>query len=408
MGAETPTLTAFVARMTLPEINLAAWGSLVYPISLAIEGPIIMLLAASTALASDVAAYKKLFRYMLIMSITLTAIHLMVAFTPLFYVVAENLLKVPVELHESGRLGLQIMTPWTIMIAWRRLNQGVMIKYGNSRAVVMGTAIRLVALISVLIIGMNYTGWSGIKTGAMAVAIAVTMEALYAHVAVQKILKTYLPHSSDAKPITRDSFVSFYFPLAITPLLTLLIHPAGAAGMSRMPDALASLAAWPVVWGLVFLLRSMAFAFNEVVVSLAGKPDGIMQLRRFARILALSTVSLLAVIAFTPLSEIWYGKVTGLSGKLTHFSSIATMFAVLMPGYQVYQSWYGGLLVHHHQTRGISEAVMVYVCLALAGLLFGTQYATVPGIYWTINVLVFSGLCQTFFLRYRYRGISIQ
>ena len=152
----------------------------------------------------------------------------------------------------------------------------------------------------------------------------------------------------------------------------------------------------------------MAFAFNEVVVSLAGKPEGIMQLRRFARILALSTVSLLAVIAFTPLSEIWYGKVTGLSGKLTHLSSIATMFAVLMPGYQVYQSWYGGLLVHHHQTRGISEAVMVYVCLALAGLWFGAQYATVPGIYWTINVFVFSGLCQTFFLRYRYRGISIQ
>ena len=112
LGAETPTLTAFVARMALPEINLAAWGSLVYPISLAIEGPIIMLLAASTALASDVAAYKKLFRYMLIMSITLTAIHVMVAFTPLFYVVAENWLKVPVELHESGRLGLKIMTPY--------------------------------------------------------------------------------------------------------------------------------------------------------------------------------------------------------------------------------------------------------------------------------------------------------
>ncbi len=101
MGAETPTLTAFVARMTQPEINLAAWGSLVYPISLAIEGPIIMLLAASTALASDAAAYKKLFRYMLIMSIALTAIHVMIAFTPLFYIVAENLLKIPIELHES-------------------------------------------------------------------------------------------------------------------------------------------------------------------------------------------------------------------------------------------------------------------------------------------------------------------
>ncbi|MBN4081419.1 hypothetical protein JYT44_03550, partial [Caldithrix abyssi] len=249
MGTETPTLTAFVARMTQPEINLAAWGSLVYPISLAVEGPIIMLLAASTALATDKAAYTKLFKYMIVMSVTLTAIHVLIAFTPLFFVVAGGLLKVPPELHEPGRIGLQIMTPWTIMIAWRRLNQGVMIKYGNSRAVVMGTIIRLTTLITVLSIGMNFMGWSGITTGSAAVAISVTMEALFVHVTVQKILKTSLPISSEASPLTRNFFIHFYLPLALTPLMTLLIHPVGAAGMSRMPVPLASLAAWPVVYG---------------------------------------------------------------------------------------------------------------------------------------------------------------
>ena len=52
MGIESPMLAAFVARMTAPEITLATWGSLVYPISLVVEGPIIMLLTASTALAN--------------------------------------------------------------------------------------------------------------------------------------------------------------------------------------------------------------------------------------------------------------------------------------------------------------------------------------------------------------------
>ena len=99
MGIESPMLTAFVARMALPEINLAAWGSLIYPISLAVEGPIIMLLAASTALATDKIAYRKLFKYMVVMSLVLTTIHVLIAFTPLFYVVANGLLKVPVVLH---------------------------------------------------------------------------------------------------------------------------------------------------------------------------------------------------------------------------------------------------------------------------------------------------------------------
>ena len=61
MGIESPMLAAFVARMVSPEITLATWGSLVYPISLVVEGPIIMLLTASTALAKDMPSYKKLF-----------------------------------------------------------------------------------------------------------------------------------------------------------------------------------------------------------------------------------------------------------------------------------------------------------------------------------------------------------
>ena len=80
------------------------------------------------------------------------------------------------------------------------------------------------------------------------------------------------------------------------------------------------------------------------------------------------------------------------------------MFAVLMPGYQVYQAWYAGILVHHNQTKGISESVMIYAGLALLGLWIGTQISTFSGIYWAINVFVFSGVCQTFFLRYRYKS----
>jgi hypothetical protein len=187
----------------------------------------------------------------------------------------------------------------------------------------------------------------------------------------------------------------------------LLIHPAGAAGMSRMPEPLSSLAAWPVVYGLVFLTRGLGLAFNEVVVSLAGRPGGKTQLSRFARILAISTMGILAAIAFTPLGQLWFKNVSGLSPTLTHLSSVTIMFAILMPGYSVYQSWYGGLLIYHHKTKGISQAVMVYVCMAVIGLWLGSTVATVPGIYWTINVFVFSGLCQTFFLRYRYKRIRI-
>jgi len=118
-------------------------------------------------------------------------------------------------------------------------------------------------------------------------------------------------------------------------------------------------------------------------------------------------MGILTAIAFTPLGQLWFKNVSGLSPALTHLSSVTIMFAILMPGYSVYQSWYGGLLIYHHKTKGISQAVMVYVCMAVIGLWLGSIFSTVPGIYWTINVFVFSGLSQTFFLRYRYKRIRI-
>ena len=74
----------------------------------------------------------------------LSLLHILLAFTPLFYFLAEGLMNIPDELLEPGRIGLQIMTPWTIMIAWRRLNQGVMIKYGNSKSVAIKFPISII------------------------------------------------------------------------------------------------------------------------------------------------------------------------------------------------------------------------------------------------------------------------
>ena len=66
MGAELPALSAVIARLPNPVVNLAAYGGVVFPLALIIESPIIMLLAASTALCKDWASYRKLYRFMMV------------------------------------------------------------------------------------------------------------------------------------------------------------------------------------------------------------------------------------------------------------------------------------------------------------------------------------------------------
>src|SRR3990172_2989147 len=104
MGIELPALSAVVARLAYPEVNLAAYSGIVFPLALLIESPIIMLLAASTALSVDWASYLKLRRFMMATSGALTLLHILVAFTPLYYFVVERLMGAGREIVEPGRI----------------------------------------------------------------------------------------------------------------------------------------------------------------------------------------------------------------------------------------------------------------------------------------------------------------
>jgi len=87
MGVEMPLITAILTRLQNPEISLAAYGGVVFPLAMIFEAPIVMLLAASTALSKDWQAYKLLKQFLIIFVFLLTTIHLLLAFTPLFDIV---------------------------------------------------------------------------------------------------------------------------------------------------------------------------------------------------------------------------------------------------------------------------------------------------------------------------------
>lgn len=82
MTTELPLISAVIARLVEPEINLAAWG-IIFAVSTIVQSPSTMLLAASTALSTDWESYRRLRRYMLITVTILTGLHILIAFTPL-------------------------------------------------------------------------------------------------------------------------------------------------------------------------------------------------------------------------------------------------------------------------------------------------------------------------------------
>ena len=405
MGMELPILSAVVARLAEPEINLAAYGGIVFPLALIVEAPVIMLLAASTALSKDWASYRKLYNYMLLAGGILTATHLLIALTPLYYFVVEGLLDAPHEIVEPARIGLIIMTPWTWTIAYRRLHQGIMIRFGHTNIIGVGTGVRLG--MDILVAGIGYSlGLPGIVVATSAVASGVTSEAIYTGLRVRPVLNADLKPVPVLQPaLTYRAFFAFYIPLVMTSLLTLLIQPLGSAALSRMPLALESLAAWPVVSGLIFMLRSMGVAFNEVVVALLDEPLSTKPLRRFTMLLSIGTTGTLLLIAATPLSRLWLENFSGLSPNLAALARNGLWFGLLLPALNSTQSWYQGALLNSGKTRGISEAVAIFLFSTGMVLIGGVVWGKSTGLYVGLGAFSFGMLIQTIWLWVRSRPV---
>lgn len=408
MGVEMPVITAVMARLANPEISLATHGGIVFPLALIIEAPVIMLLSASTALSKDWDSYQKIFRFMMILSGVLTFLHFLVAFTPLYDFVVVRLLDVPQEIIESGRIGLRIMLPWTWAIAYRRFQQGVMIRFGHSKAVGAGTLVRLSVDVAVLVAGLLIGSIPGYIIGAAAQALSTLAEAIYAGIRVQPILKYQLKPAKKAEVLTWKSFYAFYIPLALTSFLSLVWQPIGSAALSRMPRALDSLAVWSVVSGLIFMLRGLGLAFNEIVVSILDQPGSSTELRKFSTRLTLFLAGFHLFLAATPLAFLWFRYVSGLPPSLVELARIGFWFALPMSFLSVLQSWYQGAILFSRNTRAIPESMAIFLVTVLVVLAIGVALGEYTGLYVGFVGFSLANFTQTIWLWVRSRSIMKQ
>ena len=188
MGLELPLIAAVLGRLPDNEIMLAAFGGVVFPLALLVESPIIMMLAASTALAGNAASWKRLNRWMHLLSAGLTVMSVLLAVTGLFEVVVVDLLDVPESVQTPARIGLLWMVPWTWAIADRRTRQGLLIRHGRKIAVAQGTAIRLLATVSA-VLALAASGAMGIVVAAGGLSFGVIAEALWARWAARSIVQ---------------------------------------------------------------------------------------------------------------------------------------------------------------------------------------------------------------------------
>jgi hypothetical protein len=363
MAVEGPFLAAVIARLAEPTYNLAAYG-VAFSLALVAEAPVIMLMSAATALARNRLSYIRLrtFTHMLNAGVTLAMGLLLLP--PIFNAIANGLIGLPPEVASRTHIALLILLPWPAAIGIRRLYQGVLIRNGLTRRVAYGTVVRLVAMFGTAFAFARQGGIEGAWVGAAALTMGVTSEAVASRLMAAGALHKTMDTPGDATGAAASwlSLTRFYYPLALTTLLSLGIHPVVTffVGNSRM--SLESLAVLPVIGALVFIFRSLGLAYQEVVIALIGdEHEGYRALRRFGVLLGIGVAVGLSIIAWTPLAGIWFRDVSGLTDQLAAFALTPTRILAIIPGLTALLSFQRAAMVVRGTTNRITGATIIEV-----------------------------------------------
>jgi hypothetical protein len=381
MAIEGPFLAAIIARMAESAANLAAYG-VAYAFGLIAEGPVIMLLSASTRLARSRLDYLRLRAFSVglcgVVSLSLLLLLMPAVFNPL----TSTLLGLTDEIANRVHQALVLLLPWPAAIGMRRFYQGVLIAHHQPGRVAVGTTVRLLAMSASACLLWSFGDLAGASLGACSLSAGVTAEALATRWLARQAIAASLEEQGGA--VAMPSYAAlgrFYLPLAMTPLIGLSIHPVVTFFLGHGPRAVESLAIMPVLYALTFLFRALGLSFPEVAIAtLKDGEHNRAVIGRFALRLALGLGGGLSLIAFTPLHTFWYATLSGLNGELVQLAIPPLQIMAIFPALTVAIGYQRALLIDAGVTLPVTlatavEAVGIFSILALLVL-----YSALPGI----------------------------
>ncbi len=407
MSVEGPFLAAVIARLAEPKFNLAAYG-VAFSFALIIEAPIIMIMSASTALVENRESFLKLRNYTYFLNAAITFLMLILLIPDIFQFISVDLIELPQRVADLTYWATIVLLPWPGTIGYRRFYQGILIRNNKTRLVAYGTIIRLASMAGTAIILYSIETVPGVVVGAAALSAGVTIEAIASRLMSIKVVKNIIQKDDETKPLSYTAITKFYYPLAMTSILALGVHPLVTFFVGQSRFAIESLAVLPVVTSLVFIFRAIGLSYQEVAISLVGKNlEGYKKIRNFAYFLAVMVVVVLSVIAFSPLSVIWLHSISGLSLDLTEFARLPLQIMCLMPGLSVLLSLQRSILVATRKTSPITWATASEVTGIILVMFIGITYLDLIGAVAATSALIIGRLAANLYVVPAYvRAIS--
>jgi len=404
MAIESPIAIIILSRLPGSEVATAAF-LIMMGLALWIESPVIDMLSTSTTLARNHDDVLVIRRFVLLVIGLVTAVHAIVAFSPLFMLFTRDVMGVPEPVAVQAHLGFRIMVFWSACIGWRRYLQGILIRYGKTKRIGAGTFVRMATMaMSGALLFLN-TSLPSIEIAAIALMCSVFGEVAYVHFAAMPILRKLEledPTPENTSPLDLRRLFKFHMPLTATTAMMMLGTPLVGAALSRADNSILQLAGWQVALSIVWLHRTVVYALPEVVITLFRDEQSRAALRKFSITVGFITSAALLVTAFTGLDLWLFTNVLRAKTDVANVAHIALLACAALPFIGALQSYLRGMLTAYHLTGARFLAVIVAM-VCLCALLSLSVALGVAGVLSAAAAQTLALIAELFALRFAWR-----
>lgn len=395
-----PLINAALARSENPEWALAAFA-VALSVTMPIMSPLFGLRQVTTALSTDKDMLNRIRTLTLSLGGLSTFLLLILCIPPIYSFFVEDIMAIPSQIAIIGAPVLLVLAITPILGVGRGYYQGILVHYKKAGPIGTGALFYVVSIGVVLFIGSRFLSIEGALLAAIALLIGQVFYVLIVALPTFPIIQNKMPALSKAVPDHNRSnkyLIRFFFPLAISTILTALVDPAIQTGMARAVNPTTSLAAYAIAASLGWLARTPLWNAQQIVISQATDQHCYEITKKFMIRLGIISTSIVALIGMPYVSDIIFTALMGVTGhtKALAISGFRWMLPLIF--LQTLRSLYHGVLIRQGLTKQIQYASTLKLPAILVALFLGVWYGQIEGIYIAIGASFLSEMLEILWL----------
>lgn len=375
--AEIPVIAAVLARGPQGTESLSAFG-VVLGVIVVVNSPCLALTLTTTTLGRSVVPLAQIRRFALLLGGGLSVLLAVVALSGACRYLAVAAVGLSGPVANLVELGLLILSPAPLAVAWRRIHQGVLITARWTRPIAAASLIRILVSVTTTIGLLALSPFPGVAIGSIGLTAGAVAEALTVTGAARRAPQSV----SGGSRIPPWELGRFHLSVAVLTMVTVAPQAVVAFVLPHGGDPIRSLAAWPVLYGLISLLTVPLTELEGISASFSGGVDNHNESGVTTAALALGVTSSLVLVAAyaTPLGSAYFVKFSGTETDVAALGVASIPFLFCAPFLWALRARYRGMLIARGVASVAQWSALGHLTVLVTFMVVGSAWIGWPGL----------------------------